>query len=73
MCKDVIQLLRLAKNLDYNIKRFKNGHRRIDGNGHTFIISSTPRSTDAIITTKKWISKLGPNKTGNEPCFKWHA
>lgn len=73
MCKDLVQLLRLANNLDYRIKRLKNGHRKIEGNGHVFIVASTPRTTDAINTTRKWLTKLGQNQTGDSPCHKWHS
>lgn len=62
MCnKEVKVLLKEAKLLNYNIKHFKNSHCEIEGNGHVFGVSSTPASSNTVVSIKNRIQRLGYN------------
>lgn len=59
--KVVKDVLRMARKLKYSIQRLKNNHFLIKGNGSTFCVASTPRSTDSIHAIKNQILRLGIN------------
>jgi hypothetical protein len=69
--KDVKQLLKLAKKLQYEIKLLKNNHYQIKGNNHLFGVASTPGNANTVTSIKNRIIRLGPNLFDTETP-RWH-
>lgn len=60
--KEIRELVKVAVDLEYDVKRMSNNHIKISGNnGISFIVGSTPRTYNEVLDIKRKLKKIGPN------------
>jgi carbamoylphosphate synthase small subunit len=67
------KLLKIAKELNYDVKALHNNHIKVTGNNHVFTVAGTPKKDKVLLAITNQIFRLGLNK-GNDSNkeVKWH-
>ena len=59
--REIKQVIKYAKKLNFTVTRTKNGHLRFDGFGHRMFASSTTSDYRAFIKIRKSLFKIANN------------